>query len=418
MGLFWSRIVFQALAALIALVISILTARWLGPEGKGILSIVLLMPFIAALVSTLGVHEAAAFVCGRRGVAIAEMAQFARWLLLLLGPPVGAFLIFFFRSGGAGILGQVFPPSLCLLVGGLFFSKLWILLGRGILRTDERFNEVLRIDILEVLLPLALILLVGWLGGRTVESVSFGFLVSAFCTALLVLIATSSYKATRPTSKRIRHLLQLSTSYGMKNQLRLVGAIILQRANFLVVGALMDMKSVGIYAVANAVSEVVARVPDGASWFLTPRIAKLNEKEGVRATVRYLRVVFSLTCLGALGVAVAAPVALPFLFGTRFAGAVPVLSILLAGIIVSSVGRVLAASLIGRGYAGKVGLATWLGGAVMLGLDLLLIPKWGLVGAGIGACVGYLVNTWITVHSYLGSIDEGSMSGVFGIGGD
>jgi O-antigen/teichoic acid export membrane protein len=75
--------------------------------------------------------------------------------------------------------------------------------------------------------------------------------------------------------------------------------------------------------------------------------------------------------------------------------------VLLIGVTISTVYKVLGASLISRGYAIQVAMGTWIGAVVMLSVDLILLPRMGLIGAGIAASIGYTFNAAIVARAYL-----------------
>jgi O-antigen/teichoic acid export membrane protein len=90
-----------------------------------------------------------------------------------------------------------------------------------------------------------------------------------------------------------------------------------------------------------------------------------------------------------------------YFIGLRFIGVTPVVSVLLIGVTISTVYKVLGTSLISRGYAIQVAMGTWIGAVVMLSVDLILLPRMGLIGAGIAASIGYAFNAAIVARAYL-----------------
>ncbi len=83
---------------------------------------------------------------------------------------------------------------------------------------------------------------------------------------------------------------------------------------------------------------------------------------------------------------------MPLLFGQRFAPSVRVIWLILPGTIVTSMAKVAASHLTGRGKTGRTSAFGGLAVAVTLGLDLLLIPRFGIAGAAVASSASYIIN--------------------------
>jgi O-antigen/teichoic acid export membrane protein len=81
----------------------------------------------------------------------------------------------------------------------------------------------------------------------------------------------------------------------------------------------------------------------------------------------------------------------PWLFGSEFSQAVPVLEILLLGVVVGNPGSIAGAGLSARG---RPELRSWslvIAVAVNIGLLVLLVPMFGAIGAAWATAVGNLI---------------------------
>jgi len=400
MKLFSLRIVFQAVASLAGLGISILTARSLGPEGKGVLSIALLIPFFVATVASLGMNDATSYLHHRRGLPLESFAGASVKYVAIIGLPLTLMLFYVLNAAGPDLWYGVFDVGLITIISLLFLAKLAIFLGRGLLRADGRYNLVMASDAIEVVAPLLILLVFIRTLAMEPAVAAIAFLGASLLALLLIAITSARYYRKPMELGAWRAFLCRVLPYGFRTQLRFAGAVLIQRINFVVVGGMLGLGSVGLYAVASSVAEVLTKIPDAASWIITPEAAGQDEDEAHRLTMRYARWVLSLTAIGALVLGLASTHLITFLFDTDFSDAAPTLVTLLAGVVALSYSRVLEASLIGRGGAMRVAVATWLGGAVLIILDILLIPRHGLIGAGLAASGGYVVNAILVTFFY------------------
>lgn len=80
-GVFVTRLV----SAAASLVMSVIIARAFGPDGKGVASLVLLLPTLLGTFGNAGLHIANVYFFGKRGAQIRELAANSLWVGLALG---------------------------------------------------------------------------------------------------------------------------------------------------------------------------------------------------------------------------------------------------------------------------------------------------------------------------------------------
>ncbi len=161
------------------------------------------------------------------------------------------------------------------------------------------------------------------------------------------------------------------------------------RVDLVVVGALLSREEVGIYAVALALAELLWLVPDGVTKVLLPHVAENHDR---RDTGRLVGVTLVLAGAFASILFVVSEAVIPVVFGTAFAGARAPLAPLLAGALATGAWKMLSADLVARGWSGVRAASALTGLVVMIVADLVLVPRYGLVGAGAGSALGYLAS--------------------------
>ena len=93
--------------------------------------------------------------------------------------------------------------------------------------------------------------------------------------------------------------------------------------------------------------------------------------------------------------------ALRIFFGASFVAASPALLALLPGILAMSIQLVLGSALSGRGRPLPVTVGAALAFVVNVVLNLLWIPRYGIVGASLASSVSYAVVTLVVIVAYL-----------------
>jgi O-antigen/teichoic acid export membrane protein len=99
----------------------------------------------------------------------------------------------------------------------------------------------------------------------------------------------------------------------------------------------------------------------------------------------------------------AALIAKPFVitvYGPEFAPSVLPFLLLLPGVMILSLGKILANDLAGRGKPEYWTIGAWVSLGLTLVLDLLLIPHWGIAGAAVASSLSYTLGAAIVVGAF------------------
>jgi O-antigen/teichoic acid export membrane protein len=156
-----------------------------------------------------------------------------------------------------------------------------------------------------------------------------------------------------------------------------------------ILGVLGNTRELGLYSVAVAVSVSLYQLPGALDLAQRPDLARSSkETAAVRASVVF-RVAALVTGLGALALAIFAPFICVGLFGSEFRGSVDDLRVLMIGTIGVVALKLLGNALTAQGRPLRVSVAVAAGFAMTVVLDVLLIPRFGGLGAAIASAVAY-----------------------------
>jgi O-antigen/teichoic acid export membrane protein len=177
-----------------------------------------------------------------------------------------------------------------------------------------------------------------------------------------------------------------------------VAQLALQRIDVLLVAALGGLAAAAVYAVAGRFVVLVQFANQGISQAVQPRLAEALAVDDRAAANRLYRTATGWLVLATwpvhLLVITFAPVYLA-VFGDGYVAGAPLVVVLAGAMLVATgcgmVDMVLA-------MAGRTSWNLWnvlLALAVMIGLDLLLVPRHGALGAAVGLAVAMLVNNLV-----------------------
>jgi O-antigen/teichoic acid export membrane protein len=387
----------------LGLVAVIIITRVLGPEWKGIYSLLLIIPGLLLNFGGFGIGNANVYFSGNKRNKIQDIVSNSLFLALVLG-------IFFLVSFGIALQFDSFQkfirldivPSLCIWMVALsiplsfFFSFLQnIIRGVGDIKN---YNKARMLESATGLLAIFvfLVLLQKGLFGAVLSYV----LSVAVATAFVFLIIKKFAKLYISINPR---LLKESLIYGAKAYIANAISYLNYRLDMILIALLFGTgaaAAVGFYSISVAVAEKLFIIPGALSTVLFPKISSMNDKEASNFTPKVIRSTLFMVFMSSLAMAfLIKPLVLIFL-GPVFLPSVLPFLLLLPGIIAFSVGGVIAADLSGRG---KPQFAVYSSSACLIvnvALNIILIPKIGIAGAALASTVAYWADTFIVLIAF------------------
>ena len=147
--------------------------------------------------------------------------------------------------------------------------------------------------------------------------------------------------------------------------------------------------AVGLLAVVTPLAELLLMLPVVAGTVLVPHYTR--DRPTGRDVQRHAFRVAAATLAGAVVIALAAPWAIPFVYGSQYAGATPVLLALLPGVVVFAVARTVQSYLVAEDRFGAVTTGAVAAIVVSLVAQAVLSPDLGATGAAMAISIGYVV---------------------------
>ncbi len=374
-----------------ALIVSVVLARTLGPEQFGLYSLVMTVTTFTYVLARFGIGEtvnryvaeldgsgerALAALVGRRGLRLGLLTSGAATAALALGAaPLAAFfehqeLRLYLVLGGASLvplmLGSVFVNVLLglqqyryLVWMNILISPLWVTASSVVVLSGGGVVGVLLVSIAAEVAGLALL---GWRSYRE--------------------IGIPARRATMPPSlggRLMRYNLAVAA-------LLVINMVVWQRSELIFLGRFADVHQLAYYAIPFALTERLTEIAPGALvGVVLPSLAQAYGAADVARftslfseSVRWLAVLTFPICL--LGIPLAGAV-VALLYGPAYTPAVPVLQILLIAMVFGVLGKAASSALLGlesQGWLLKTGAIAVV---LSIALDLLLIPRWGALGA-------------------------------------
>lgn len=370
---------------LIGLTTSIIIARSLGPEARGIQAAIGAITAVGVQFGNLGLHSSNTYHVAKEpkllgslvGNSLLVSLGFGSVLVLLVGvaltlfPQIAAVKGIYLALALAGI-----PLGLCLLL----LQNLLI----GTHRVRE-YNAIELVGKIAGVAALALIVVTGMVSVGTV--VLAGLVVSAAACAWTgyILVRGRSLKMKPSLS-----MLRAQMAYGFKAYVAALFAYTVLKADMLMCAYMLGAEQTGQYSIAVSIADLVYMLPVVAGTIAFPRLAATEdpaERWGkAKSMAKWIAVVMLVFAVVA---AILARPAVNLLYGAAYLPSVPAFLWLLPGIVLLGVNTILMNYFAAEGMPP---IAIWspaLASAVNLALNFILLPRIGIAGASIASSVAY-----------------------------
>lgn len=373
------------LAAVLSLANVLITARQLGPEGRGELAFLTTVAMLTAALSSLGVEEAngnlAATVPRARRVLAGNSVAFGLGLGVLAAGVVAA-LMALFPSVAADS-----DPRLRVLAFAAIPILLVQLYLQFLVRADYGFAIANVATLTAVVLNVVVNALLAGLGLITVGTALVTWLGGQLLAAALL----ASYVRRRLVGfgRPQRALARETLAFGIRAH----GGRVMKTSNYRLdqwlLGSIAGSRELGLYSVAVAWAEALFYLPEALGMVMRPDVARASATEAGRRVAVVFRVAVSITAPVALGLVLAAPVLCVTVFGDEFRGSIDDLRMLAPGafgiIALKLFGNALTAQR--RPLLANAAIAVAFAATVVL--DLVLIPSHGGFGAALASTLAY-----------------------------
>jgi O-antigen/teichoic acid export membrane protein len=374
----------------------IITARTLGPSGRGALAAILMWPQFLAYGLSLGVPVASLYWLKRRPDDAQQIVGTGMLLSAVLGTVaavVGFFIIpFSLRTYPHHVIG---------------LARSWVvvtplaLLAVTIIAQVQAAGAFTKFNLFRFLSPLSVLFVI--VCATALGHLTFGMAALAYLLAVMpatIWIGAWVWRHYRPTLSRPMATSRLLIGYGVRAWgADLLATIASQVDRILVVG-LLNPESMGLYVVAQSAAGLLSVFPSAVSPITLPQSSGLDTAEIMELTGRAVRATLYVMITASIPLFVLGGLLLDIVYGQKFSGASAVLPFLLVESIADGLTSVLAQAFLASGFPGTVTLLEAVGVSTSIPLLYFLIPRFGLRGAGLALMTATLCRFVLVLISF------------------
>ncbi len=357
-----------------------LTARLLGPEGRG---------QFAAITTLVGTFVTIGYMSlGQVAIKEAAGSKGTKWLRNALGTlifwaivvsvagGITALLIFYFTDGS--LFGHL-PGGLLLLGFFMLPFLIWEHYGSSLLMALDRLNIYNRYQVigssLSIVTLLILLLIFRWGVKGVIIATLMGSVVSAI-GGFFLLCKLSGMPKLFDWFTNVKYLKS-----GLTLHLNAVGAYLFTASDILMLNYYRGAEETGYYQLGVRLTGVMMIIPGAASMVLYGKISTLGPDAAWPYQRRLLLQICGLVMMLAGIVGFTAQWWIIWFAGDAFAPTISVFHWQLLSVVGMTFSVIMSSQWIGRGYFWQASSLTLFVGLGNVAANMVLIPKYGMYGA-------------------------------------
>ena len=372
--------------------INIILARSLSVADFGLWSLFLSIITVICVLSYFGINNSSKkFVAQYNETENLENVLTSSLKLRIIFSALFSFLVFLVAKPLSIILW--YPELTGLLLLGIplvFLSGLVEYLKMVFMGLHKiKYNFI--INTLEYSLKLILIIIFLFFSSH-IHSVIQSFIIAMFITSSvgLYLLYFNFYKNLKKSDYNFTNDI---LKYSFPLLFISLGFIVLTEIDTMMIGMFSSIEEVGIYAVAKQIIINLPHIAIAITMGTMPIFAKLNKENKKKLNIKLfelLKIVLLIYIAIMIGILILSPLLIPLVFGNNYINSVLPLQILSFYSVLVGISVVLTAALDYTWRAKKRALNISFTIILNIMLNLILIPKYGAVGASVATTISFL----------------------------
>jgi O-antigen/teichoic acid export membrane protein len=376
----------------------IITARVLGPENRGIFTLAALFPASLVTLSKFGQGVASIYFIRKKEEDVSQVASNVLWIALITGAALVAtalllrdtLLTTVLKGVPLYALVAVLPLAPILLVESYLY---------GVLQATDRFkiyNIRLIAEAVLTVSGMAIALLVLDLGLPGAFGVAVG--VRLF---MVIWVVGTIHRGSPLRLSFDFALARRMFSYGLKSHVQIIASHFHFKAAMYLVAFYLNPAQVAFYSIASRLAEHILWLPQSLGLALFPRLAGADEQRAHEMTAMAVRQALLLTAIAALGLALVGEFLITLWYGEEYAQAGAPLPYIAGGIVMMAMYVLLSRNFTSRNKQSVNIVAAYIALVGNLGLNVLLIPRYGIEGAAMATAVSYTTSSLLLFVFFL-----------------
>ena len=383
-----ATIITKIFLIILKLASSVITARVLGPAGRGLYYSTAQTSGIANNIGCLSIGESLIYNIGNGNLPKNNILTFVLSLVVFFTSFICMALYFSSSFITANILKdsvENFMPLLYIMTPLLMFEYF----ATSALRGLKLFSIVNKLSIVTRLNIIIFLVIALTAYPSTAYVALVGYISASFINCIIYFVAF--YKAAKPTTLDLKEFPTI-INYGLKVHPGILLTEIEYRLDIFILLYFLNATAVGIYSIGVTIAQIMWYASNSINSVLFPHLtATSSGKDKNIFTAEIIKYNFLINSIILFLLAIFGHTLIQILYGSEYIKAYYIFLIISPGLLLDSIGRNVAAWLKSEG---KPIILSWvsLGTLILnIGCNFLLIPEYGLYGAAYSSLISYII---------------------------
>jgi O-antigen/teichoic acid export membrane protein len=384
----------------VRLVGGIVLARYLTLEDRGVFGVAVALTGLLMVAGNVGWPSGVVFRIRRAKVAPSTVATTALCAALLFSLVLVALFSTFSEAVRHQFLDGA-PAVILVLALVIFPMQLMGSFFCGVARGVDRFDLHNAYNFwIAVARTVFFVIALVALGGGTIS-------------ALMALVATYAIGVVGVVGSVVRHTgldgrfspreFTATLGFGLKAWIHALAGNVHERIDVFMLSSTFlfgEFDQVALYIQAVAVLRLIRLIPDAIGAASLPHLASADPDNIVFEVSRVVRHSCMLVTLASVPLLLVGPWLVPFVYGSQYQGSVTPMLILLPGVTAQTVYVVMTRYWVAIDRQGVNILTQCITMPLNLGLNVALIPLWGIHGAAVASLISYFAESAVIVYFF------------------
>jgi len=368
--------------------INILIAQFTGPEGRGIYSLVSVSILLLSLCLSMGMEEAYPFYIAKGEIKKENLISILFYYLLIFIIPLLIIFSFLINNFKIKILPSLDNLSINLIIWGSIFHLGARVISSSFLGLQNYYLYGFSLFAYQLFgfIIISIFVILKILTSKNLPYVPFLSSLFYFLTFFIIILNISNQ-----THNINKNVYKKILNYGIPAQLGVILNFFNLRFDFYLVNFFRGLKDLGIYSISTFMAELLYFLPYGIgrAWF--PKVPSYEKFKGKKETLKFLLFSFIISLFLVFILVIFGKEFLKFFFGEKFLPSYTPFLFLIPGGMCLGLTHIIASFLHGIGKPLFGMIISLVSIIFTIPLDLILIPKYGIIGASIASSISYFI---------------------------
>lgn len=388
----------RIVAFVLTLITNIIIARLLGPQGKGVYALVLLVLNLLFIFTNMGLAAPIIYYVSKRQFPLGDIVSSLISFVGIIGPILILTIIFIIKNYSLELLKGVNPQYIIIIILALPFKLLSSYLNSIFLALKK-----IKVYNFYSVFPSLLFVIFFMISLLIPKNIVFLAILSRLL-AIIIASLTIMFFIGKLVKIKLRintKFLKSSINFGLKSYLDSITNFFNYRLDMFLVNYFLSTTAVGYYSLAVGLAEFIWFVPGAAKTVLFPKVASTDLQQAKEFTPKVCRHVLMITLIMSGGYILFGKLLIKLVYGEIFLPALKPLLALLPGVLMLSIHKIITSDLLGRGKPVIQAIISSIVFIMTIVFDFILIPKYGVIGAAFASTIAYSAASIIGLFIYL-----------------